>query len=884
MRAEKRQSQAAIILKGLRNEVLENHELLDSLEKGSPSRRKMSLVAATNKVIQDAEDHKYANFFKRLSFTSFFSSCFSCSFLFPSSSRVKAAQMEENNELEKKVELISKDLDDALEEVALLQEITKEANDEDDSHGLSNLEVFFLLVLVFALFINDIWDYQNFPLSNDYQKDIVTYVLVFLFILEMIIISFEEKHYVGSTFFYLDVVGTLVSLLDLSYVVRFMATKSSLSILRATRASKIGVRSGDIFKFMLSMLKMFRAIRPIFNAVMKNSFHISWFDQKEKEKEEKLQEHRKKLTPEQLIIHDDIEGKQDEIMESFAFRIAGLVMILIIIIPFLSSEVIDNSPMIFIKQVKELAKSNSSNVADFDDFSLKMYQFYSEKPNQLKEIKIELPYLLLNDSSSNMYYQHYQTRNKIVRSDNLFIFQKYYKISNEELINSGKSSLISFSSSLSSSSSSSVSFPKSLSSSISASINSSVFSLSSSAAATSNLFSSFRSEQSSFSFSQHPSVSSSVSSQSSSSSSAALYTRFLIEIRLDGTADAKYIAFSSMMSTLLVIVILYCGTASIMGTMNRLVLSPLRNALIEIAAVVWKDMQEEEYESSDEDSNADDVEMEGEEEEEEEEKEDETEEEKETVKLKGVERKVDELTEEEENEKYMKTKRKSLIPFQRELSSRYEYQPIDNNSNNNETNDEKKSLNLFEQNHQNTHCVPPNSYQEIPQESYKTSFFPLSIKDFPSIMMAPSSDHISDSLQPEVDEEDECEERKKMKKREETSMKDEKDEVEVNKSITVASYDHVQAFVLQDDENNNEPVMHSSPPPPLPSSSSYVHHLLHLPHRTLSNAMDSDLFSLADDDSVVVDERDGRCGCDGDYDIGRLGFDEESEVHNQPYF
>jgi hypothetical protein len=870
MRAEKRQSQAAIILKGLRNEVLENHELLDSLEKGSPSRRKMSLVAATNKVVQDAEDHKYSNFFKRLSLTSFFSSCFSGSFFFPSSSRVKAAQVEENNELEKKVELISKDLDDALEEVALLQEITKEANDEDDSHGLSNLEVFFLMVLVFALFINDIWDYQNFPLSNDYQKDIVTYVLVFLFILEMIIIAFEEKHYVGSTFFYLDVVGTLVSLLDLSYVVRFMATKSSLSILRATRASKIGVRSGDIFKFMLSMLKMFRAIRPIFNAVMKNSFHISWFDQKEKEKEEKLQEHRKKLTPEQLIIHDDIEGKQDEIMESFAFRIAGLVMILIIIIPFLSSEVIDNSPMIFIKQVKELAKSNSSNVADFDDFSLKMYQFYSEKPNQLKEIKIELPYLLLNDSSSssNMYYQHYQTRNKIVRSDNLFIFQKYYKISNEDLMNSGKSSLISFSSA-SSSSSSSVSFPKSLSSSISASINFSISSLSSSAAA-GNVFSSFRSEQSSFSFSQHPSVSSSISSQSSSSSSAALYTRFLIEIRIDGTADAKYIAFSSMMSTLLVIVILYCGTASIMGTMNRLVLSPLRNALIEIAAVVWKDMQEEEYESSDEESNSDDGEIEEEEEEEEEEKEDETEDEKETVKFKRVEGKVDELTEEEENEKYVKTKRKSLIPFQREISlrsQRYEYQPIDNN-NNNETTDEKRNLNLFEQSPQNNQCDPPSNYQEIPQESYETSFIPLNIQDFPSIVMDPSSDHMSNSLQQEVEEEDECEERKERKKREETSMKDENDEVEVNESIAVGSYDHVQAFVLQDDDNNNEPVMHSSPPPLLPSSS-YVHHLLHLPHHSLSNAMDSDLFSLGDDESVVVDERDGRCGCDEDYDIGR---------------
>jgi hypothetical protein len=405
---------------------------------------------------------------------------------------------------------------------------TEEPEDQKvEDKELTKLEIFFLSCLMISLFFGDWWDSQNFPDEDDYQRNTIVFMLFVIFVIEFATICYSDAYYVGSTFFYLDIIGTLVVLLDLSWMINFISGGSSVSILRATRASKVGVRSKQIFKFVVGSFRLFRAIRPIFNTVFRSVVSMRYETGNGEDLSDKTTEEKKPLTQEQLIIQYDIEGKQDEVTEGFAFRIAGIVMILILVVPVLQVTPIDYSPNAWIAEMKYLCKSNRTTIIDIEKLANSIHKYYNgdnnssgkkkkskneNHPLELIHLTMETPYIHWNSTFS----KDYSSSNKVIRKHNVYHYDRTYKIANSILLASAIPAVKDYSLDLSQD-----------------------------------------------------------------------YTKFILELHLDATSETRTAAVFSMLSTLLVIIVLFFGTSTISTSTEKLILLPLRDALLALCGEAW---------------------------------------------------------------------------------------------------------------------------------------------------------------------------------------------------------------------------------------------------------------------------------------------------------
>ena len=121
-------------------------------------------------------------------------------------------------------------------------------------------QAFLGMLLMLSLFINESWVLGN---ASDDSDNALYGILTFVFIcfcLESIVLSVVQPNYFLSFFFWMDIVGTISIILDIGWISEsFLKTGSSNqgSILRATRAAKLGARYGRLMRI-LKLIKFMK--------------------------------------------------------------------------------------------------------------------------------------------------------------------------------------------------------------------------------------------------------------------------------------------------------------------------------------------------------------------------------------------------------------------------------------------------------------------------------------------------------------------------------------------------------------------------------------------------------------------------------------------------
>ena len=156
---------------------------------------------------------------------------------------------------------------------------------------------------------------------------------------------------------------------------------ASLSVLRATRAAKLGARYGRLMR----ILKL-----------MKFMDYLPCFKRKDANVKEPTMSAVRRVSNEMSSI--------------VSLRVAAVVMLLVIIVPFLAYTDIDYSPRVFMENLKYAAKNSSSSSYDISHIADKFNDFYKNKQQKLVYVSVSSPFFATQE------YTHV-TRSTL-RSDN----------------------------------------------------------------------------------------------------------------------------------------------------------------------------------------------------------------------------------------------------------------------------------------------------------------------------------------------------------------------------------------------------------------------------------------------------------------------------------
>lgn len=261
-----------------------------------------------------------------------------------------------------------------------------------------SVQLFLGVLLMLSLFINESWVLGNAPdSSNGVLYGLLTFVFV-CFCIETVVLSFVQPHYFLGFFFWMDFVGTLSIILDIGWIadsfLKGDGGSNSASILRATRAAKLGARYGRLMRI-LKLIKFMKflpclpkqdedAPEPTLNAVRKVS---------------------------------------NQLTNQLSQRVAGLVMLLVIVMPFLSYEdVSDQSVDAWINNIKLAAKTNSLSAANYSALIDKFYKFYRPKDQKLQSLIVTSPH-------ANMVFAQVFESDDDLRADNLVTFESTFTAS-----------------------------------------------------------------------------------------------------------------------------------------------------------------------------------------------------------------------------------------------------------------------------------------------------------------------------------------------------------------------------------------------------------------------------------------------------------------------
>ncbi len=230
------------------------------------------------------------------------------------------------------------------------------------------VQVFLGLLLMLSLFLADSWVVGNAP---DSQNEVLYSILMFVVVIfsgEVIILSVVSEGYFNSFFFWMDFLGTLSILLDIGWVSNSFLSGGSVrrgSVLRATRAAKLGARYGRILRLMklMKLTKWCPCLRsnvaddvkaePTLSAVVKIS---------------------------------------NELTGTISRRVAMLVVTIVIVVPFLAYSATDFSPDAWMAVLKTTAKSRNCSSHDIEHFIHKFIHFYHYKDYKVEDVTVQSPY------------------------------------------------------------------------------------------------------------------------------------------------------------------------------------------------------------------------------------------------------------------------------------------------------------------------------------------------------------------------------------------------------------------------------------------------------------------------------------------------------------
>lgn len=179
------------------------------------------------------------------------------------------------------------------------------------------------------------------------------------------------------------------------------AIGSQGSIIRATRAAKLGARYGRLTR-LLRFIRFLRFIPCLSFLGGDDDFEPTM---------------------------SAIKKVSNELSSVISLRVAALVMIIVIIVPFLNYTVTEYSPNAWITNMKLAAKNESVTEYEIENLIRKCNNFYKPKPSRLFSVEVESPFL------SGPIHKKYRTRD-VLRESNLVRFESAYLVANDTLAQS----------------------------------------------------------------------------------------------------------------------------------------------------------------------------------------------------------------------------------------------------------------------------------------------------------------------------------------------------------------------------------------------------------------------------------------------------------------
>jgi hypothetical protein len=255
-------------------------------------------------------------------------------------------------------------------------------------------QLFLGALLMLTLFMADSWVLGNAPDSSNDSLYGVLLAIFIIFSIECITLSIVQEGYFPYFFFWMDLVGTVSIILDIGWIVNLFipsgAVSASGSVLRATRAAKLGARYGRLLR-LLRLLKFVRFL-PCFKTGLSDDFEPTM---------------------------SAIKRVSEQLSARLSLRTAALVMIMVIVVPFLSYENKDYSPNAWVTHMKMVAKNESTTLYDIVNVARKCRNFYLPKDSKVLHIKIESPRI------AEPFVVDYDTR-RILRASNILMYPSDY--------------------------------------------------------------------------------------------------------------------------------------------------------------------------------------------------------------------------------------------------------------------------------------------------------------------------------------------------------------------------------------------------------------------------------------------------------------------------
>jgi hypothetical protein len=271
----------------------------------------------------------------------------------------------------------------------------------------TGFQTFMAALLMISLFMPDGWILGN---ASDNEQDSLYAVLLSVFIIfmiETIVMSIFIKGYLFSFYFFMDLVGNVSMIIDIGWISDTFIPDNTIatqgSVVRATRAAKLGARYGRL-------LRLMRIVR-----LAKKTPCYQRFAGAETDTEPTL---------------TAIKKVSEELGDTLAVRTAILILILVIIIPFLSYNTVDHSVDSWITNFKIVAKNQTATEYDIQNLARKCNNFYNPKDAVLHYVYIESPYL------AAPFEQAYPARRRL-RDDNILTYESSYYVADSTLSESG---------------------------------------------------------------------------------------------------------------------------------------------------------------------------------------------------------------------------------------------------------------------------------------------------------------------------------------------------------------------------------------------------------------------------------------------------------------
>lgn len=198
-----------------------------------------------------------------------------------------------------------------------------------------------------------------------------------------------------SFFFWMDLLGTISILLDISWVAKEVLNGNGGkgSILRATRAAKLGARYGRLMRIL--KLMRFIDILPCFRRADDGNAEPTM---------------------------SSIRKVTAQLNNALSQRVAFIVMTLVIVMPFLvyTADAGEHATVAWLSAIRIIAKDPTKSAADVTAMIVKFKEFYKHKDNKLLSVTVESQYWPTVKAS-------YYTRSNL-RDDNIYSYERPFKI------------------------------------------------------------------------------------------------------------------------------------------------------------------------------------------------------------------------------------------------------------------------------------------------------------------------------------------------------------------------------------------------------------------------------------------------------------------------